>query len=55
MARGSALEIQTQLVIARELSLGDAKQLEHAEPLAEEISKMLWAIRQRLGSASTAR
>jgi four helix bundle protein len=51
MARGSALEIQTQLVIARELSLGDAKQLDHAEALAEEISKMLWAIRQRLGSA----
>jgi four helix bundle protein len=54
MARGSALEIQTQLVIARELSLGDAKQLAHAEALSEEISKMLWAIRQRLGSVSTA-
>jgi len=54
MARGSALEIQTQLVIARELSLGDAKQLAHAEALAEEISKMLWAIRQRLGSVSSA-
>jgi four helix bundle protein len=47
-ARGSALEVQTHLVIARELGLGDPKQLAAAEHLADEISKMLWAIRQKL-------
>jgi four helix bundle protein len=48
IAGGSALEVQTQLVIARELGMGDAKQLAEAEHLAEEISKMLWAVRQKL-------
>ncbi|MFZ0631248.1 MAG: four helix bundle protein [Acidobacteriaceae bacterium] len=46
--RGSALEIQTQLVIAQDLGFGDPVQIERAEKLAEEISRMLWAIIQRL-------
>jgi four helix bundle protein len=31
MARGSNLELQTQLVIARKLSLGNAAKIDHAE------------------------
>jgi four helix bundle protein len=48
LARGSALEVQTQLVIARELGFGDAAKLAGAERLAEEAGKMLWAMRARL-------
>lgn len=48
MARGSALEVQTQLVIARELGLGDALKIAVAESLADETGKMLWAMREKL-------
>jgi four helix bundle protein len=48
MARGSALEIQTQLVIARELGFGDPRVISGAEQLAEETGKMLWAMMQKL-------
>lgn len=48
IARGSALEIETQWVIARNLGLGDPQCIANAEKLAEETSKMLWAIRQKL-------
>jgi four helix bundle protein len=47
-ARGSVHEVQTQLTIARRLGFGDPKQLGHAEALAEEISRILWALRQSL-------
>jgi four helix bundle protein len=47
-ARGSALEIMTQLVVARKLGFGDAQQIGQAEELAEETSKMLWAMAHRL-------
>lgn len=52
IARGSALETQTQLIIARDLGFGDATQIIQAEKLAEQISKMLWAIIQKLCSVS---
>jgi len=48
MARGSALEVQTQLLIARDLGFGSATEILAAEELADEISKMLWAIIQKL-------
>jgi four helix bundle protein len=48
IARGSALEVQTQLIIGRDLGFGDASQMAQAEKLAEQISKMLWAIVQKL-------
>jgi four helix bundle protein len=48
IARGSALEIQTQLVIARELGFGDPKVISGAEQLAEETGKMLGAMMQKL-------
>jgi len=48
MARGSALEVQTQLLIARDLGFGEPSEIERAQKAAEEISKMLWAIVQKL-------
>lgn len=51
MARGSALEVQTQLVLARELGFGDPEQIAAAEQLAEEAGKMLWAMIERLPHA----
>jgi len=48
IARGSALEVQTQLIIARDLGFGDDAQMMQAEKLAEQVSKMLWAITQKL-------
>ena len=48
MARGSVLEIQTQLVIAHELGFGDRAKLSISSRLAEEIGKMLWAMLQKM-------
>jgi four helix bundle protein len=48
MARGSVLEVQTQLVIAREPGFGDAEKLAGVEKLADRAGKMLWAMRQNL-------
>lgn len=48
MARGSALEIQTQLLLARDLDFGNPTEIAQAQGLAAEISKMLWAITQKL-------
>ncbi len=48
MARGSVLEVQTQLVIARELGYGDSARITKAEGLSEEAGKMLWAMIQKL-------
>lgn len=41
IARGSNLELQTQLVIARRLSLGSAEPIDQAEALSAEVAKML--------------
>jgi four helix bundle protein len=48
MARGSALEVQAQLLIARDLGFGNATLIGRAETLADRISKMLWSITQKL-------
>jgi four helix bundle protein len=48
MARGSALEVQTQLLLARDLGFGNSNHIAQAEVLADEISRMLWAISQKL-------
>jgi len=47
MARGSNLEVQTQLVIARQLGLGDPHELEIIEGFSEEIGKMLVTMMKR--------
>ena len=48
MARGSTLEVQTQLIIARELGLGNPAKHANASKLAEEIGKMLWVMMQKM-------
>jgi four helix bundle protein len=48
MARGSILEVQTQLVIARELDFGEVEALNRAVGLSEEVGKMLAAILKKL-------
>lgn len=48
IARGSNLEIQTQLVIARKLNIGDAGKIETAEGLSCEIGKMLVVLMRKL-------
>ncbi|MCU1249128.1 MAG: hypothetical protein JWQ49_2157 [Edaphobacter sp.] len=41
MARGSNLEVQTQLFIATKLGYGNSAQLKTADDLSNEVSKML--------------
>ena len=48
MARGSNMEVQTQLVISRELDMGSPDTLNQAEALSHEIGKMLVAIMNKL-------
>ncbi len=48
IARGSTLEVQTQLLIARELGYGTASNLLTAENFAEEVSKMLYSLIRKL-------
>jgi four helix bundle protein len=48
MARGSVLELQTQLEIARQLGFGKEQLRRSAENLAEETGKMTWALMQKL-------
>ena len=44
VARGSNSEVQTQLVIARELGFGSSQSLDNAEGLSNEVGKMLAGI-----------
>jgi len=44
MARGSNLEVQTQLVIAHQLTFGDQSKLQTAEGLSMEVHRMLVAL-----------
>lgn len=44
MARGSNCELQTQLIIASELSFGDQEAWKTAESFSHEVGKMLTAI-----------
>src|ERR1700691_3317068 len=48
VARGSNLELQTQLVIARELGFTGAHEVEHIERLSFEVGKMLTAMLRKL-------
>lgn len=48
VARGSALEVQTQLVIAEKLGLVAGERLSEAASLAEESGKMLWAMIRKM-------
>jgi four helix bundle protein len=48
MARGSNSEVETQLVIAKELGYGNPQALKEAEQLCTEVGKMLRAILSKL-------
>jgi four helix bundle protein len=48
MARGSLLEVQTQLVITRELGFGNPEAVSRAEGLSEEVGKLLAAFLRKL-------
>jgi four helix bundle protein len=48
IARGSNCELQTQLEIARRLSLGDPKLIDEAEGLAHEIGRMIFTMLGKL-------
>lgn len=48
MARGSNMEVQTQLVIAGELGLGESAKLQAAESLSHEVGKMLVAMMNKI-------
>ncbi|MBT9333311.1 four helix bundle protein [Paracidobacterium acidisoli] len=48
IARGSTLEVQTHLVIAKELGFADEANLQRTEGLAHEVGKMLWAMLNKL-------
>jgi four helix bundle protein len=48
VAKGSNLELQTQLVIAKELGFGDLAEAERIESLSFEVGKMLMAMIRKL-------
>jgi four helix bundle protein len=48
MARGSNLEVQTQLFIASELGYGNSALLTEADDLSNEVSKMLNSLLAKL-------
>ena len=48
MARGSNAEVETQLVISRELGYGSPQTLNEAAGLADEVGRMLNALLKRL-------
>jgi four helix bundle protein len=50
MAQGSTYEVQTQLLVAKQLKIGDEAMLQRAEALCIETSKMLGAFIQSLKS-----
>jgi len=50
IAQGSTYEVQTQLLVARQLKIGDEDMLRKAEALCVETSKMLGAFIQSLGA-----
>lgn len=50
-ARGSCAEVETQLVIAKELGFGTEKDLAAAASFCDEVGKMLVALRKSVQSA----
>lgn len=48
IARGSNLELQTQLVVARKLGFGRPERLDQAEAMSTEVSRMLVALMNKL-------
>jgi four helix bundle protein len=55
VALGSTFEIQTQLVVAGRLKIGNEAAINEATALSNEISKMLTSFIQKLGSKPKAK
>jgi four helix bundle protein len=52
IALGSNSELQTQLVIARRLGLGQQEKIERAERISTEVGKMLNSLRSKLSRST---
>jgi four helix bundle protein len=50
LAQGSIYELQTQLIVAKSLTLGDENALTQAESISNEVSKMLTSFIQKLNA-----
>ena len=50
IARGSVFEVEAQLLLCRELNLGDQALTSHCQNLCDEVSRMLFAALQSLKS-----
>lgn len=50
VALGSTFEVQTQLVVARRLKIGNEKSIDEAVALGNQVSRMLTSLIQKLGS-----
>ena len=48
IAYGSAMELETQIIIAKELDFTNEKETNNLENLLEEVYKMLYVFRERL-------
>ncbi len=48
IARGSSFEIETQILIAKELGFADAARFEEVEKLSDEVGKMLTGLVKKL-------
>jgi four helix bundle protein len=55
IALGSTFEVQTQLIVARRLNLGNEEAIDEAAALGNQVSKMLTSFIQKLGSRSRSR
>jgi four helix bundle protein len=55
VALGSTFEIQTQLVVASRLNMGNEAAINEATALSNEVSKMLTAFIQKIGSKPKAK
>lgn len=51
IARGSAMEVQSQLAVARRLKFGDPRCVQSTGARADEVSRMIWALMQNLTPA----
>lgn len=50
IARESAMEVQSQLVVAGRLNFGYARDAQSVGAMADEVGKMLWALMGRLAA-----
>jgi four helix bundle protein len=52
IARGSAFEVEAQLLLAKELGMGDCDEILRCESLCDEVSRMLHAMLRSLKASA---